>query len=327
MNQDGFTARYQSQWRHFEQWLDSLNKNIPKTKRPEFQDTLDIPHLYRQLCHHLSLAQSRHYSAHLIEYLNQLTLRGHQVLYQSRVNTRSGFFDFIYYEFPRLIRARYKLFWLATLLFYGPLIGIALAIQQAPELVYSVLAPEQVSEFRYMYDPDGEHIGRNRDSDDDFLMFGYYIQHNISIGFQTFSGGILFGLGAIFYLFYNGLVIGAVAGHLIEIGYSKTFLSFVIGHGSFELTAIVIAGMAGLNLGEALVRPGQFSRVEALKNAAKISMKMVYGVILMLVIAAFVEAFWSSKGGLDPLIKLVAGSGLWTFITLYLLFAGRRRAA
>ena len=327
MNQDSFTAKYQAQWQQFERWLDSLNKNIPKNKRPEFHDTVDIPHLYRQLCHHLSLAQSRHYSAHLTEYLNQLTLRGHQYLYQSRVTSRYGFFNFIYVVFPNLIRRRWKLFLLATLLFYGPLVGIAVAIQHSPELVYSVLPPEQVSEFRYMYDPKGEHIGRNRESGDDFLMFGFYIKNNISVGFQTFAGGMLFGLGTIFFLFYNGLMIGAVAGHLAEIGYGQTFFSFVIGHGAFELTAIVIAGMAGLNLGNALVRPGRLTRVEALKQASKVSMQLIYGVILMLVIAAFLEAFWSSKGAIDPTIKFSVGAGLWSFVLVYFLFAGRRRAA
>ena len=177
-----------------------------------------------------------------------------------------------------------------------------------------------------MYDPEAEHIGRNRDSGDDFYMFGFYIYNNISVGFRTFAGGMLFGLGTIFFLVYNGLAIGAVAGHLIEIGYSTPFLSFVIGHGSFELTAIIIAGMAGLNLGRVLISPGQLSRIEALKRASKISMKMIYGVILMLVIAAFLEAFWSSKGAISPDTKYTVGAVLWSFIAVYFLFAGRRRA-
>jgi len=327
MNQDSFTAKYQEQWQQFEQWLDSQDTSLPKNKRPKVNNTIDIPHLYRQLCHHLSLAQSRNYNAHLIEYLNQLTLRGHQYLYQSRVHTNTGFLNFVFYDFPQLIRRRWKLFWLATLLFYGPLVAVAVGIQFSPELVYSVLPPEQVSEFRYMYDPQGEHIGRNRESGDDFMMFGFYIKNNISIGFQTFASGMLFGLGTIFFLFYNGLVIGAVAGHLTEIGYGTTFYAFVIGHGAFELTAIVIAGMAGLNLGTALVRPGQLTRLAALKLASRESMKMVYGVILMLVIAAFLEAFWSSKGAIAPQIKFTVGAILWSFIIVYFLFAGRRRAA
>jgi uncharacterized membrane protein SpoIIM required for sporulation len=327
MNQDSFSAKYQPQWQRFEQWLDSQDKRIPTAKRPKFKDTTEIPHLYRQLCHHLALAQSRHYSAYLTDYLNQLVLRGHQYLYQSRVNSRYGFLRFIFDEFPNLIRARWKLFWIAALLFYGPFAGMVIAIQKSPDLVYSVLPPQQVSQYRQMYDPKSEHIGRNRQSSDDFLMFGFYIKNNISIGFQTFAGGMLFGLGTLFYLIFNGLVTGAVTGHLIEIGYTKTFLAFIIGHGAFELTAIVIAGMAGMNLGLALISPGQLRRLDALKRASSDSMKMVYGVILMLVIAAFIEAFWSSKGALDPSIKFSVGAVLWSFVSLYLLFAGRRRAA
>jgi uncharacterized membrane protein SpoIIM required for sporulation len=327
MNQDSFTEKYKPQWQAFEEWLDSQDREIPKEKRPLVSSSIDVPHMYRQLCHHLSLAQSRNYSAHLIEYLNQLTLRGHQYLYRAKSNTLTGFVNFVFYVFPSLIRQEWRLFWLATLLFYGPLLGVGLAIQENPELVYSVLPPEQVSQFRSMYDPNAEHIGSERQSDDDFYMFGYYIYNNISVGFRTFAGGMLFGIGSIFFLFYNGLVIGAVAGHLIQIGYSETFLSFVIGHGSFELTAIVIAGMAGLKLGGAMIRPGRNSRSQALKIAGRTSLKMIYGVILMLVIAAFLEAFWSSKGNIDPDIKFTVGYILWGFIGFYFLLIGRRRRA
>lgn len=327
MNQDSFTAKYQSQWRQFELWLDSQNTSIPKEKRPQFKNSAEIPHLYRQLCHHLSLAQSRHYSAHLIDYLNQLVLSGHQYLYQSGLHSRFIFFRFLFDEFPNLIRARWRLFFLSFLLLYGPLVGIALAIQVSPELVYSVLPPQKVSQFRQMYNPDNKFIGRNRASSDDFLMFGVYIKNNIGIGFRTFAGGILFGLGTLFFLIYNGLSIGAVTGHLVQIGYSKTFFAFVIGHGAFELTAIVIAGMAGLNLGLALISPGQYTRLEALKQASRTSMKMVYGVILMLLIAAFIEAFWSSKGAIAPDIKFSVGAGLWIFVLSYFVLAGRYRRA
>jgi uncharacterized membrane protein SpoIIM required for sporulation len=327
MNQDSFTEKYKSQWEEFENWLNSQDNDLPKDKRPKASGSVDVPHMYRQLCHHLSLAQSRNYSAHLVEYLNQLTLRGHQYLYRAKSNTITGFINFVFYEFPSLIRKEWRLFWLANILFYGPLFAVGFAIQENPEFVYSILPPEQVSEYRSMYDPNAKHIGAERQSDDDFYMFGFYIYNNISVGFRTFAGGMLFGLGSIFFLVYNGLSIGAVAGHLIQIGYSETFLSFVIGHGSFELTAIIISGMAGLKLGGAMIRPGRNSRTEALKIAGRTSLKMVYGVILMLVIAAFLEAFWSSKGSIDPDIKFVVGYILWGFIGFYFLLLGRRRRA
>ncbi|MEO4017989.1 stage II sporulation protein M, partial [Pseudomonas rossensis] len=77
------------------------------------------------------------------------------------------------------------------------------------------------------------HLGRSaeRAASEDWVMFGYYIMHNIGIAFQTFASGLLFGLGSAFFLFFNGLMIGAVAGHLTHIGYGQTFWSFVVGHG------------------------------------------------------------------------------------------------
>jgi len=71
----------------------------------------------------------------------------------------------------------------------------------------------------------------------------------VRIGFQTFAGGLLAGVGSVWFLAANGVVIGAVAGYLTEIGYSETFWSFVAGHSSLELLAIVLSGAAGLRLG------------------------------------------------------------------------------
>ncbi len=109
-------------------------------------------------------------------------------------------------------------------------------------------------------------------------MFGYYVMHNIGIAFQTFASGLLLGVGSAFFLVYNGLVIGAVAGHLSEIGFGQTFWSFVIAHGAFELTAIALAGAAGLQLGWALIAPRRLTRAEALKRAARKSVLLICGI-------------------------------------------------
>src|SRR5690606_3247994 len=102
-----------------------------------------------------------------------------------------------------------------------------------------------------------------------------------------------------------------------------TFFTFVIGHGSFELTAIVIAGAAGLKLGYNLLNPGNRSRLDALKQAGKVAIRLIYGVIIMLVIAAFIEAFWSSNNILLPWQKYLAGTALWLVVIAYLTLSGR----
>jgi len=154
-------------------------------------------------------------------------------------------------------------------------------------------------------------------------MFGFYISNNISVSFRTFASGILFGVGSIFFLVFNGLLMGAVAGHLTNAEFTQTFFSFVVGHGSFELTAIAISGAAGLKLGYSLLAPGNLMRKESLMRASKVAIQLVYGVIIMLVIAAFIEAFWSSNNVLMPWQKYLVGGFLWALVIGYFVFSGR----
>jgi uncharacterized membrane protein SpoIIM required for sporulation len=177
-----------------------------------------------------------------------------------------------------------------------------------------------------MYSPSTKAIGRERESDTDLAMFGFYIRNNIGIGFQTFAGGIAFGIGSLFFLVYNGVSIGTVAGYLAQFGYGETFFSFVIGHGAFELTAIVIAGAAGLKLGSALLAPGRKQRLRALADAARIAVQLMYGAALMLLVAAFIEAYWSSSADIPAAVKFTVGTVLWVGVVLYLVAGGRRAA-
>ncbi|MGH8391937.1 MAG: stage II sporulation protein M, partial [Pseudomonas sp.] len=217
----------------------------------------------------------------------------------------------------------------AGLLFFGSLLGIALLVYLFPDLIYSIVSPRQVAEMQAMYNPDASRLGRaaERASSEDWMMFGYYVMHNIGIAFQTFAAGLLFGLGSVFFLFFNGLIIGAVAGHLTQIGYGQTFWSFVIGHGAFELSAIALAGAAGLQLGWALIAPGPLTRGESLRLAARKSVQMICGVMVFLLIAAFIEAYWSSTNAVAPWVKYLVGTALWLLMAAYLLFAGRNRHA
>lgn len=159
------------------------------------------------------------------------------------------------------------------------------------------------------------------------MMFGYYVMHNIGIAFQTFAAGLLFGLGSVFFLIFNGLIIGAVSGHLTEIGYGQTFWSFVVGHGAFELTAIALAGAAGLQLGWALISPGRLTRGESLRLAAHKSVQLLCGVMVFLLIAAFIEAYWSSTTVIAAWVKYLVGAVLWLLVAAYLIFAGRTQHA
>lgn len=320
MKQGQFEQLYQPLWHVLELEIIELEKNDGRLKGSELAS---FASRYRRLCHFHALAKDRHYSSHLVDKLGDLVVRGHQQLYRRKQPFMQQLISFIVAGFPRLVRDQQHYIWWATAFMYVPGLLIYLAILWQPDLVYTITAPEQVSSFEAMYDPQNRTLGSARESDTNVQMFGFYISNNISVAFRTFASGILFGVGSIFFLVYNGLLMGAVAGHLTNAEFTQTFFTFVIGHGSFELTAICIAGAAGLKLGYALLAPGNLSRKESLKRAGHIAIQLVYGVIIMLVIAAFIEAFWSSNNILMPWQKYLVGGFLWALVLGYLVFSGR----
>jgi uncharacterized membrane protein SpoIIM required for sporulation len=189
-----------------------------------------------------------------------------------------------------------------------------------------VLGADQLEQFRAMYSDGDGSIGRMRDADTDWGMFGFYIMNNIQIAFQCFAGGIFAGLGTIFYLVYNGVFSGAAAGYVAHAGFAHNFFAFVVTHSAFELTAICLSGAAGLRMGHAVLSPGRRLRRDALRHAAGEAVTVMYAVFLMLVVAAFLEAFWSSARWVAPWVKYLAGACTWSFVLAWLLWQGRPRA-
>jgi uncharacterized membrane protein SpoIIM required for sporulation len=274
------------------------------------------------VCHDLALARQRQLDAHVVDRLNGLALRGHQYLYRP-VTTSRVVVDFVIRGFPRAVRSEARFVLVAALLFYGSGITLAGLIQWQPELVHSVLDPGTVAEVEAMYDPGSEHHLRPRGADTDAAMFGFYIRNNVGIGFRTFASGVFFGLGSLFFLLFNGIILGAVGGHLIHVGLSGTFTSFVIGHGALELQAIVLAAAGGLRLGWPLLAPGPYSRGDALQLGARSAVKLVLGAAILFFAAAAIEAFWSSSVLVPASIKYAVGGVLWLLMLLY-LFSARR---
>jgi uncharacterized membrane protein SpoIIM required for sporulation len=320
MTQQRFEQAHREEWQALAAWLQTPRA---ATERPDS----DFPALYRRVCHHLALARSRMYSPALIDELHELVLRGHALLYQTPSHTLGRVLRLFTVRFPRQVRRETPLVALAALLFFGPLLTLVVVLQYAPDMVYTVLDPDQVQDLQEMYAPGREKLGRERDADSDFLMFGFYIFNNTSIGFRTFASGLLLGIGTLVVLIYNGLVIGAAAGHLTEIGFTTTFWSFVAGHSAFELTAIVLSGTAGLRLGLAVLAPGRASRLRALREAATRSVPIIAGAAMLFLMAAFIEAFWSSTTWPAPEVKYAVGITLWVAMLLFFATAGRRHAS
>jgi uncharacterized membrane protein SpoIIM required for sporulation len=317
-----FEELYQAEWHELEALLDGIlgRRNAAKDGTPI--DGQRVAVLYRRACEHLALARARSYPAYLLDQLERLTSDAHQVIYQRREFGLLKVKRFLTEEFPRSVREHSTYVWVAAALLYIPTFVIGWLVYERPELILSVVSAETAAGFERMYSDSATAIGRAAQGD--WVMFGFYISHNIGVAFQCFAGGLFAGVGTLFYLLYNGAIGGAIGGYLTERGHSATFYSFVVTHSAFELTAIVLSGAAGLKIGHSLVAPGRLSRVQSLVAATRDSAVIMSGAAGMLIIAAAIEAFWSSAAWLPHPLKYTVASACWIGVLGYLSFQGRR---
>jgi uncharacterized membrane protein SpoIIM required for sporulation len=315
-----FEARYQADWDELEQLLKNLRMRFGRRRAPAPGDR--FASLYRRACEQLAMARARAYPAHIIDRLNQLTSDAHQVIYRERGFGFSRLLKVINEDFPNAGRAQAKYFWLATAVFALPFLVLNLLVYFKPAMILAVVDAATAANFEYMYS-ESESIGRTRDAGSDWTMFGYYIRHNIGIGFQCFAGGIFAGLGSIFFLAYNGALLGAVEGFLLSRGLAEPYFSFVATHSAFELTAIALSGAGGLRIGHAIIAPGRRTRRNALVAAAREAILLVYGATFLFFVAAIIEAFWSSARWIPLPLKFTVAAACWAFVIGYLWRHGR----
>jgi len=320
MKQLEFEGQYSAFWNQLEASLGQL-KSRDATTLTRF------PSDYRRLCQHLAMAKSRRYSPGLTNRLNDLVQQGYEALYGQQIKNHGILVEFCRYGFPATLRSNAAYLWISAAAFVLPFLGMMIACLFNDQIIYSIMDAGNVRGMESMYEPSADKFGRERQADSDIMMFGFYIYNNIGIAFKCFALGLFAGVGSLFMLAYNGFVIGGVSGHLTALSYTETFYPFVIGHGSFELTAIVFSGAAGLKLGFALLSPGPYSRLAALQHAAADAVKIMYGVFIMLLIAAFIEAFWSSSSLMPVWVKYSVGGVLWLLVYYYCFFSSRTKIA
>jgi uncharacterized membrane protein SpoIIM required for sporulation len=320
MKQERFVSLHGTEWDRLQSWLLALERQPKGTLRQE--QALEFPPSYRRICHHLALARGRGYSHEVTDRLQRIVEQGHRALYRPPAPRWHRVADFLVAGFPRLVRSQWRCMLAAAILFYVPVVLMLVAMQLRPELAHSVFSSDQLAQFEKMYDPSNTELGRS--SGTNLQMFGYYVMNNVSIAFRTFAAGLFFGVGAVYVLAANGMVIGGVAGHLTAIGYGAPFWRFVVGHSAFELSALVISGGAGLRLGLTLLAPGRLRRGPAMVAAGWIGAQLALGAFAMLVAAAFVEAYWSSMASLPDTVKYGSGALLWLLVATWLLRGGRK---
>lgn len=305
-----FEAAHESAWSELEAML-------RVTDRERVAERFLV--LYRMSCEHLALAQARDFPEHVVARLARLTADAHQIIYRQGELGLRRIRVLLLQRFPAMVRAHRAYIAAAAALFLVPALAMGLATYLQPDLILSLVSPETASQYENMYNPKAESIGRMRDAGSDWAMFGFYIENNVGIAFQCYVTGVLLGLGSLFFLVSNGLIIGGVAGFVAARGFGGTFFPFVATHSAFELTAIVLSGAAGMRIGRAVLLPGRLPRLEALQTAARETSFIMFGAAVMLLIAAVLEAFWSSAAWVAPTAKYSCAAICWILVLLFFL--------
>jgi uncharacterized membrane protein SpoIIM required for sporulation len=268
--------------------------------------------LYRQTASDLASVREDPTSNHLALYLNQLLGRAHNLIYMGRKASGRGMWTFFKDEYPVIFRetfpdtlAAFVIFLAAG--FAGFLMGIA-----DPSFSRHVLGPGMI-----------ETIEKHKMWTDSIVTIkaaasSAILTNNISVAFATFALGITAGIGTVYMMLVNGLLMGVVSVACWREGMSLSLWSFVAAHGVLELPAIFIAGGAGLGIARGLLFPGSLPRRESLVRAGARSVRLVLGTIPMLLIAGFMEGF-VSPSNLPYSVKFMLAGGLFTLLVLYLL--------
>ena len=317
MTQQVFVLQREKFWNEFEAVVRGGKSSLRK-KATWF------PQGYRELTQDLNTAKAHGFDPFIIERLNSLVLEGSQILYASRSLSLKAVADFLLRTFPQAVRSQWRSFAAALLLFYGLAFFFGFLCVRNPSMVFLILGEDTIQSLEEMYDPESFHYLEPRDVSSDADMFGFYIYNNISIAFRTFAGGILGGIGSIVLLCFNGAFLGIAAAHIINAGFGETFFPFVIGHGSFELTAICMSAQAGLLLGYRFFVTGGLSRSASIRQAGKTALPIIAGAACMLVVAACIEAFWSSRFATPAYLRYGVGVAGWMLLAFYFIFVGRK---
>lgn len=282
--------------------------------------------LYREVAADLARARTYGGSPELVYTLERAVGAGHNLLYSPAPRSVRAAWHWLRYGFPSLVRRRALVIAGAALCLFGPAIATFAVVSADPERAHAVVPATMIARAEEGVTRQQE--GRGYVEVPEILMplfSSTLITNNVQVSFMAFAGGIAAGLGTIFVLLTNGVLLGGVAGLFNAQGLNLYLWSFVLPHGVIELTAICIAGGAGLWLGSAFVLPGRRTRRSALVRRGREAVSLIGGVVMLLVIAGLIEGF-ISPSALPALPKLAFGALTGVVLLAYFTTAGRREA-
>ncbi len=271
--------------------------------------------LYRAAAADLAFARRRFPGEAQTARLETLVLRARATVY-SRVGRRASLWHFLTRGYWRRLAERPALLLVAwTLLLVPALAGGIWGAVDAPSA--AGLVPAQ---FQSAADPPVE--GRDFDAATSSAFSFQVMTNNIQVTLVAFAGGITFGALTVYALFFNGLLLGTIAGLAIGAGNGIAFLRLISSHGPLEISCIVVGGVAGLRIGWSLIRPGPLRRSTSLRREAVPAVELAAGTIPWLVLCGFLEGF-ATGPELPVAVQATFGVVLFVLFWSLVYFRGR----
>ncbi|MCL2839625.1 MAG: stage II sporulation protein M [Defluviitaleaceae bacterium] len=301
MTEVKFIAKNEETWKTLEAFNHHLAKSRRGVKGLAVDEVREFSRLFRLASHHLAYAKTHFPTGNALPYLNRIVGVAHNFFY---VREKGGFgqvWEYFAYTFPQAVRDTWR-FWAVAAAFFA--LGVVFAG------FYVSSDPANLQTIMPGWIGDGTLEGETPDWGDGGVAWDYAYMtavigtNNVRVAFMTFAFGILGGIGTIFILVYNGLIVGALMGFFHQSGADMLIAySLILPHGVLELMAIFLCGGGGLMIGKGLLIPGDLTRRHALIASAKQAAVLMPGVVAMLVIAAVIEGFFTPLG-INPWLKL-----------------------
>ncbi len=307
MKEAAFVKQRVERWQEFEQLLEKESRAKPDL----------LADLYIQITDDLSFSRTQFPQSETTRYLNGLASKVHQEIYQNKREDRSRIWKFWKYELPLLFYDIRKPLLYAFLIFTVSIFIGWISASNDPTFARLILGDGYVNMTLENIENGNPLAVYGKQSEVD--MFFAITYNNVRVSFFAFVAGIVVSIGTGFLLFQNGLMVGTFFSFLAQQGLFGSSLLIVMLHGTLELSAIVIAGAGGFVMGNSILFPGTYSRLESFKRGAKKGLKVIIGLIPVFIMAGFIESFFTRYTMMHWGIKLAvillsAGFILYYFV-------------
>lgn len=320
-----FIATERPYWTELEGFLDRLEAN---TGRLSLDEMRRFHFLYERAASDLARIDTFASEPETRRFLEALVARAYGEIHETRgKNARLNPFKWFFHTLPQTFRRHVRAFGLSVAItLVGCLFG-ALAVALDPE-AKDVLIP-----FSHLHGDPSKRVAREESAKSDRLsdvkssFSAQLMTHNTQVSLMVLALGMTWGVGTTVLLFYNGVILGAVALDYMQAGQSTFLLGWLLPHGTIEIPAILIAGQAGLMLAGALIGWGaRIPLSTRLRNIGGDLITLIFGVAILLVWAGLVESFLSQyhEPVLPYWIKISFGVTELILLTLFLFKSGMK---